>query len=321
MLQSPISGYQFAKISLSNEMDKYAYNAIVSPSLGTYVAVGKASSKGTVIRSTDFGFSWTSAYNSSDILNAVAYRLLNGVDYFIATTAKQNVLVSTVSSATTWTKYLTTTSNFINSVTIGSNGNAFIAGANNFVRRSDYTSSFATWTSISSTLPGISWNGISSYDGTNVIIVGNSGTIYYTSTSGSSWSAGSSGTSSVVIYSVAHVSSSEAYAGGASGYLSKTTNGGSTWTSVSPFSTSYTIYYNTIHIVNSSVVYVAGNIGSTSAAVYLTSNSGSSWTLFTTANTAIFSLSGVEATTGVAGAGADVGILGLVSGTLSLIDK
>eukprot|EP01031_Cornospumella_fuschlensis_P037075 gene37075-45002_t len=200
------------------------------------------------------------------------------------------------------------------SAAIGSNGFAFNVGAGNIIRRSSYTASFSSWTTLSTDAAGALWFDVSTVDGENVIVVGADGTVYYSSSSGTTWIAAESGTTND-IYCVNHASSSSTFAmaAGALGYLAKTENGGSTWTTMTAFSSNYTARFRSISLLSTSEAYVAAYsaTGASVGVIYRTLNGGIAWELIATVSDQVFSLSMLSSMYGVSGAA--TGIFTLVS--------
>ncbi|RYG69784.1 hypothetical protein EON64_01855 [archaeon] len=201
------------------------------------------------------------------------------------------------------------------SAAIGTNGLAFNVGAGNGVRRSSYTTSFTSWISLSTGADGAFWYDVSTVDGVNLIIVGADGLIYYSSSSGTTWTSGDSGTTND-IYCVSHAPSSLTIAmtAGALGYLAKTENGGSTWTVMPAFPSDYTARFRSISLLTTSEAYVAAYNASeaSSGVIYRTVDGGVTWGLIATVNDQIYSLGMYTSTYGVAGASA--GLFTLVPG-------
>jgi len=153
--------------------------------------------------------------------------------------------------------------------------------------------------------------GISSYDGTNVIAVGTTGSIFYSSNSGSHWSASASGTSSV-IYNVAHGSSSVAIAAGQDNFVARTTDGGTTWTTVTVFSNAATIIrYRSVSFISALEVYIAGTVDS-GGEIYKSIDGGETWTFVTSTSHPLYSISMLNSLKGVAGSDAIAGVYTLV---------
>jgi photosystem II stability/assembly factor-like uncharacterized protein len=167
----------------------------------------------------------------------------------------------------------------LTAVTIGSNGNAYAIGTSTVwpivatVFRSTATSTYATWTSttikIGASNLAVTFNAINSFDGVNVVAVGNAGYIIVSANSGTTWTQPSlpSGTT-VNFYGIASVSASVIMVAGQSGIVLRSTNGGSTWTSLASQLLSFSstlstvnFQYRTISMLSASTVYVGGSNG------------------------------------------------------------
>lgn len=289
----------------------YSFYAVAWSSDSSVVAVGTNNLNGIILYSAD-GITWSTGYSGTSQMYDVATVTISSVVWYLAC-SEDGYIYSSTNYGASWTqaKFLTASSS-VYAITIGSNGQAYCVLGTFSVYTSSYSTSFATWTSVS---PSISTSGteiavdVSTYDGVNVIAVGTDGNVYYTSTSGSSWSAGTSNAgSSDIIYCVQHGSSTTAMAGGTSGYLAITTDGGATWTSVTPFSSSVTIAYHSISMMSATEAYVAGSNG----IIYYTTNAGSSWLVeYTATGSTLYSLSVYSTLRGVAGSAAVAGVFGV----------
>lgn len=151
--------------------------AVTWPYDGTVLAAGYQVAAGNIIRSTDDGVTWTTVEPSSfsfGSLYGLYSKTISSTTYYLAVDDNGNIYGST-GDGTTWEE-LASVPTALFGVTIGSNGNAYVSGYNNKVYRSTESSAYATWTSVSPTISGINYiNDVSTYDGTNVIIVGSRG--------------------------------------------------------------------------------------------------------------------------------------------------
>lgn len=149
----------------------------------------------------------------------------------------------------------------------------------------------------------------STINGLDVIVVGESGNVFYSANGGTSWTSATSGTTSD-IQCIAHVSNSVALIGGLGGYLAKTINGGATWTTITNvLSSSSDIKNGGISVVSSTNYYVATLDGK----IYSTENGGSSWSIFDSKSYAgYFSIAMLSNIKGIAGGSTDQGIYLLV---------
>lgn len=298
-------------------LSQVSYLAVSWPENGTVISVG-GQSVGVIIRSIDDGVSWTQV--ATDLqpspLYGVASMTVDGVIYSIAVDDAAEIFMSS-DAGLTWT-LVNQVSGALYGATIGLNGDAYVSGGTaTQVFRSTSATGYTTWTSVAPSTSGTLY-GISSYDGVNVIAVGSTsgqGRIFYTSTSGSSWTQSTSAnlpTTGTIVYCVDHGSSLFAMAAGLNSYVAKTTDGGATWTRLTVFSGTVTIRYQAISVLGTQSAYVAGSNGQ----IYRTLDGGSTWSMVGSTGTTLTSLSMKDFTHGVAGAIAGKGVFALVSSTL-----
>lgn len=315
---------QFVKIALNSSLTDLEITAITWPSAGVVMAVGydSVSLSSRVWRSADHGVTWAQVLftnNANRHHYALASKTISGTIYHITAEAMATVYVSS-GTAAAWTAVNTGIGSAVSvcGIAIGSNGNAFIAGAANIVARASDSSAYSTWSVLSTgAAGGTNWFDISTFDGINVILVGNAGRVYYSPSSGDTgtWTAGSSGTSGT-IYCVAHASASFAMAAGTKGYLAKSSDSGATWTNMTAFSSAYTAQYHSISVLSATEAYVAAFpiSGASAGQIYRTTD-GSTWSLFATTDVQLHSLGMYSSTYGVAGASAGQGVLTLATGS------
>ncbi|MEK7377156.1 MAG: YCF48-related protein [Candidatus Margulisiibacteriota bacterium] len=156
-------------------------------------------------------------------------------------------------------------------ITSGENINGWVAGGlgdNSPVIWK--TSDGATWTESfhSGTISGV-LGGISFYDTSNGIAVGENGLILVTANGGTTWAQKSSGVVTT-LYKVKMTAADTAFAAGANGVILKTTNGGSSWTAID-IGVSTWLYALEISGKN---IWVGGEGGK----IYFSGDSGSTWT-------------------------------------------
>lgn len=310
---------EWLKVGLSSPASSFTFVAATWPSEGTVLACGQ-SGYGIILRSTNNGLSWSQVYSTASSSGAAVRGLTsrvvaaNSVVYYMAVDGNRNTYVSN-GTGQVWSRAGTRADSSLFSAAIGSNGFAFTVGASNGVRRSSYTTLFTTWSSLSTGADGAFWFDVSTQDGVNLIVVGADGIVYYSSSSGSTWSIGDSGTTND-IYCVSHAASSSTFAmaAGALGYLAKSDNGGSTWTIMTAFSTEYTARFRSISLLSTNEAYVAAYnaSGASAGVIYRTRDGGTNWELIATVDDQIFSLSMFSSLYGVAGA--STGIFTLVPG-------
>jgi photosystem II stability/assembly factor-like uncharacterized protein len=291
------------------------YAAVTWPYDGLAVAVGfdSYSGGGSILKSTDYGLSWSRVANSSTFIFGLSTKTVNNETYYLSVGANGAIYNST-GDASKWSTF--TLSGFATSILYGiviaPNGVAFAAGSSCTVFRSGLPANSTSWRSqqlVSGATRTTYFYDISTFDGTNIITVGSRGYIYYSTNSGSSWTSASSGVT-ISIFCVAHGDAQTAITAGASGFVSRTTNGGSTWTTLQVYgSATITTQYKSISFLSVNDVYIA----STSGLIYRSSNGGTSWSLMATTGSNIFSISILNSLKGIAGA-SSVGIFTLVAG-------
>ena len=188
----------FISVSYSNE-----FNVVATAQSGT---------GSTIIRSVDNGLTWTtSTYNGGTIgfIYDIFGKEINGVVYYLAVDDSGTVYLSLTNGTSFTSPAAVPFSGY--SVSIGSNGVAFIAGSSYKIYSSSTASTYATWTSKSPSgiTPLSNFYDISTYDGVNVITVGAKGLIYYSANAGTSWTKSTSGVpaSTQTVYTVDHGSS------------------------------------------------------------------------------------------------------------------
>lgn len=316
-----VQGKQFAKISLDSSLAALKVYAVCWASSSEVLAAGNDNSASYVWRSADHGLSWSKVLTvSSRTINGLASKTIStGTTYHIAVDQSRSAYVSD-GAASSWSAVNTGTgsSAAMYGATIGANGNAFLSGSFNYVLKSGHTSSYTSWstlTPLSTALPfGFTWFDIHTLDGVTVLLVGNAGRIYYSTDAGVSWLPGSSGTSAA-INSVCQASSAVAMAAG-TGYLAKTTDGGATWTNITAFDSTYSTNFHTMSMVSAAEAYVAASTVSLGL-IYSTTDGGTTWSILASTDVQLYSLSMFSSAYGVAGAASGVGVLALVSGTMT----
>jgi photosystem II stability/assembly factor-like uncharacterized protein len=308
---------EWAKVTVPSS--NYNFRAVTWPYAGTVLACGQGDS-GVILRSTNFGVTWTIAYTAIYPLFGLSSKTItpNSVTYYMVVDSQRSIYWS-IGTGESWSVVGERPDFSVYSTAIGSNGNAFVVGEDT-VLQSAYDTLFSTWTTLSTGADFTVWFDVSTPDGVNVIIVGTEGSIYYSSNSGSTWSAGSSETTDT-IYCVSHAGSSTSFAmaAGEKGYIAKTANGGSTWSTMTVFSTDYIARFRSVSLLSESEAYVAAypQDGITSAGlIYRTLNGGSSWTIIASVNAQLYSLSMYSSSYGVAGSASGTGIFALVPGKL-----
>ena len=154
-----------------------------------------------------------------------------------------------------------------------------MGGTSGTLYTSSYTSSFVTWTAVTSP-ETMQVNGIATVDGVIVYLVGTGsdgkGRLYHSTNSGSSWTRITNVGSTVALYSISLSSSSEIMVQGASLFVARSWNSGSTWSSMTVFTSGSTTSTRPPHALSmySRTIAVAGSI---SGALRETDNGGLSW--------------------------------------------
>jgi photosystem II stability/assembly factor-like uncharacterized protein len=304
---------QWAKIPMSADLRSLSYVAATWSSNGDVFAAGQATS-GRIIRSTDYGVTWTVVGSTTGQVYGISSRTISsGSTYFIAVDYQRYTYVSN-STGTLWRTITSRAANILYGVTIGSNGNAYQVGVNT-ARRSTSASNYDTWDTLTIGATG-TWYDVSSWDGINVIVVGSSGKIYFSTNSGNAWTAANSGTTNA-IYCINHASASFAMVAGSNGFLAKTSTGGTSWTTMTGFPTTYTARFHSISLLSEVVAYVAAypSDGITAIGlIYYTNNGGSSWSQIYSTDVQLYSLSMYTESYGVAGAASGTGVFSIVAG-------
>lgn len=315
---------QFAAVSsLSSSNLQYSFVALTWNANGEAFAAGQLNA-GIILKSSDFGVTWTQVGTS------VSFGALYGITantitptsttYYLAVDASRYTYVAN-GTGVSWKRMSSRASFSLYGVSLGSNGNAFVVGGTNTIRRSSYSSSFATWTSLTTDAQDTTWFDVSTIDGVNVIVVGANGTIYYSSNSGSQWTQASNLKTTSDLYCVDHANQTIAMVGG-DGFLAKTTDAGNSWSVITTaYPSNYTARFHSLSMISTTEAYVAvfPSDGQTSLGlIYKTVDGGSSWTVIYSSSVPLYSLSMFNSDFGVAGAGAHTSLLAVFSGKSSL---
>jgi hypothetical protein len=284
----------------------------------TVVAAGQVSNGGLMIRSTDQGLTWnitsiSQAFALWDITAKALKINQNYVTYFLSVDDNGNVFLS-LNNGVTWQLKASAVQSRLLCVCLGSNGRAFTTGFRNKIFSSTNNTNFQNWTLIATPInpqSGLSFYGISTYDGSNVITVGSSNNIYFSRNSFSTFTKANIGTTtltnpssstSVTIYSLSHGNASVAIAAGSNSYVAITYNFGATWKLLSVFKNSgYTSSYHSVSMIDDRKAFIMGT-ASTTSDIYRTINGGLTWNLEKSVSSVLYSLSMVSLDLGVAGA-------------------
>jgi len=303
-------------VDITSVPSAYSYVDATWPQAGVVVAAGNQVNGGSIVRSSDYGVTWTQEaanYTFGNLYSVTSSTLANGDTYVLAV-ADNGGVYSSKDIGTTW--YLNQTEAVaLYGVSIGSNGQAYACGDIYKVYVATLPGSSWSVASFSSSLKGGQFFDISTIDGVNVIAVGSKGYIYYTLNSGTSWTKYTNSITTI-IYTVAHGSSLTAMAAGASSYVAKTTDGGVTWQTLSVFtSNSITIRFHSISFVSTTEIYIVGSNGEIRA----TYDGGTSWSIVASTNAVLYSISMYDSIKGVAGGVAGSGIFTLVPGMYFIV--
>lgn len=279
--------------------------------VGTAIVAGYSLDEGYLIKTTDYGYTWNRI--ASDIhfdpLFEIASKKLSDNNIYYLAVSETGIVYNSTGDGSLWSSQQRPIQLY--SATIGSNGESYICGDG--------------FTIYKTTLPEVSWTdvtpgggttcyGVSTFDGVNVIAVGDSGTVYYSSDSGSTWTL-SSGVTESFLYSAAHGSSSVSVIGGLDGFVARTTDYGASWTPVSPFSSAYIIRYHSISLLSVSDIYVAGYRDSEQdGAIYYSSNGGTTWDLMDTTEHQLLCIAMYNSEKGIAGSDGRTGIYSILPG-------
>lgn len=183
------------------------------------IAVGINNGGGGVLCwSNSSGRSWTRSVfqaQARPLLDVASFTTASAVTYILVTTDKGEIFSITYSSlrkcslstgVQCWTKVPLSGGYRLNAILIHESGNAFAVGANSIIYTSSNKTStpFSAWNkrlfSSSSNAPTL--NGIASYNGTWIIVVGTGGTALLSSNSGVSWTSISVAGTSANLYGI-----------------------------------------------------------------------------------------------------------------------
>ncbi|RYD53915.1 MAG: hypothetical protein EOP56_19760 [Sphingobacteriales bacterium] len=282
---------------------------------------------GVVLKSTNYGVTWTQVYSSSSITGLQGLSsgavTADGVTYYMVVDDAEGRTYMSSGTGQVWQE-VNSAGVYLSSTAIGTNGYAFAVGFDDTILRASYPS-FNSWAPKSTGDVDIPlWLDVSTPDGINVIIVGTGGKVYYSANSGNSWTAGSSGTSGS-IYCVSHAgpSTTFAMAAGESGYLAKTQDGGSTWSLMTAHSSNYTVRFRAISLLSTTEAYLGvfkdPNVnGIPFGLIYRTIDGGSTWSIVASLSAEIYSLSMYSTSYGVAGSSPGTAIFAIVPGKMLL---
>ena len=235
--------------------------------------------------------------------------------YFVSISETGQIYLS-LNNGNGWMKILQTSSNLYG-VSIGINGFAFAVGKDNstlgspIIYRSNH-SAYSIW-KISlhdSFVNQTQLNGVSTFDGRNVIAVGQSGRIYYSLNSGEHWNISTNGhtlCNGSELFGVSIATQDNSYAAisaGSGGCVLKSTDYGKSWSRLhSSYFLSYEFKFHSVSVLSKYIAYLCGQNGK----ILRTFNGGSTWFSDLTApsNRVFYSIYMIDYNRGVAGSDLD----------------
>lgn len=293
---------------------------------------GYQSTGGIIIKSNDFGLSWalSTAEFSFDFINDIDSCQVQDLTVAVAETG---IIYSNIGNAG-W-ELMASLSMSLFSVSIGDNGLTFVCGESNSVFVSDLTvpATSAQWNN-SSPSNGVhnvldsdgTLFDIATSDGVNVITVGSSGTIAYSTTAGRDWHLPSNSTlhsaNEPTLYCVEYSSSGiVAIAGGDDNTALITYDHGDTWQVLTIFTTSsVTIKYHSICFISHTLYSIQAFVGGSNGEIYFSSyaisdqHAPQSWIKAVQISRPILSLSVLQKDHGVIGSNSESRIYTWISG-------
>ncbi|HSH66182.1 MAG TPA: YCF48-related protein [Bacteroidia bacterium] len=288
--------YTFAKISGSNYLTtnydgevfqstnggttwNLLSNPTASPLLGLALnSSGDAcavSSGGLIIKSTNGGSSWSSVTSgTSDYLTDIDFLTSSSKGFAVGGDIANNTgrIIYTTNGGTNWSN-CTLPSGTKRIYAAGFNSYCgYAVGLNGTILKYIDCSNSYVWSKLTSGTSN-SILGVSAVDENTVYVCGASGLILKSTNGGSTWTSQTSGTIQT-LYSISFVDANTGYAVGDGGANIKTTDGGAHWSSMS-LSTSDALREVRF---NGSTGYISGGVSASSGRVYVSTNSGSTWT-------------------------------------------
>eukprot|EP01031_Cornospumella_fuschlensis_P034411 gene34411-41650_t len=125
----------------------FNYVGVAWDANGDVYAIGNQVSGGVVVKSTDYGMTWTQIGTTSNFPSAlygIAARRLSNGDFLITVDDAGGIFTY---SGTSWTQQDSIPGVLVGA-TIGLNGNAFVCGSVSYIYKSTNSSSYATWVDI-----------------------------------------------------------------------------------------------------------------------------------------------------------------------------
>lgn len=184
-------------------------------------------------------------------------------------------------------------------------GEGFIAGSNGQVFRSSVLQNFTTWQALPTLPISIQLNGISTYDGNILYVVGEEGNAFMTTNQGLDWIKLKLDTFAT-LYCVSQASNNDIIIAGDFGFSAISNDAGSKWTNTTIFNVTYIpspLPPHNLHMVSSAVIFAGSN---SNGDIAVTVNSGRMWQLVQIPSSdmfdsLIYSLSMYSSDVGIAG--------------------
>lgn len=243
----------------------------------TIIGVGaNNSAKGTIIRSTDGGNTWTPTATTAGTFYRV-YFTSDSVGFALGI---GGAFAQTTDRGLTWTVPTSPfgTSSMMN-MYVASQTTMYAVGASGQVYKT--TDSGSSWTALIVPSSTYTLYGVCFTNDTTGYVCGASGKMYKTTNDGSSWTALTQSLATGSLYDIKFINDSVGFVCGAKGIVLKTTDRGTTWTKLTTPST--TANYYKLFISNDSTIYTSSY--SSASSVIKSTNQGASFTALTTPGT------------------------------------
>lgn len=278
---------QWSNTSTTAISDSFFSASYSSASTCVMIGYKTLSSTGAIIRSTDGGQTWATISQTVNPLFDIATILIAApisTTYFVTVSYKGNIYISS-NNGQSFAAIAQVLPAALYGVSIGSNYNAYAVGilaTNGKIYNSSSVigGTYTYWQDISPKSAKVQLNAVTTVDGINIVVVGNSGTIYYSFNSGGVWQQPATQITTQTLICVSSklaAGSMFAAAAGLGATVIVTSNGGSSWVSASLPSTvtSSSFNFHAISVVSATVIYICSNNGY----ILHTNNGGFTWTL------------------------------------------